>query len=177
MSLVADAALAADLVREAGQLAAEMRGDGLRTEHKSSLTDVVTAADRAAERLITDHLAAFRPADGVLGEEGASKDGTSGRTWVIDPVDGTYNFVSGLDWWCSAIALTDGDCLVLGAVHHPATGRTMVYVACEIVEGEAHAADADEIAAVHWCHLDEIGDFVPYGFYEPVQLHLEAQLA
>ncbi|TDD97699.1 NUDIX hydrolase [Actinomadura rubrisoli] len=65
----------------------------------------------------------------------------------------------------------------LGERIHPATGRTMIYVACEIVEGEAHAADVDEIAAVHWCHLDEIGDFVPYGFYEPVQLHLEAQLA
>ena len=119
MSLVADAALAADLVREAGQLAAEMRGDGLRTEHKSSLTDVVTAADRAAERLITDHLAAFRPADGVLGEEGASKDGTSGRTWVIDPVDGTYNFVQGLTWWCSAVALVEDGDVVLGAVYHP----------------------------------------------------------
>jgi fructose-1,6-bisphosphatase/inositol monophosphatase family enzyme len=45
---------------------------------------------------------------------------------VIDPVDGTYNFLAGLDWWCSAIALTDGDDLVLGAVYHPATGRTYV---------------------------------------------------
>ena len=62
----------------------------------------------------------------MLGEEGAAHDGTTGRTWVIDPVDGTYNFVAGLDWWCSAIALTDGDELVLGAVHHPATGRTFV---------------------------------------------------
>ena len=69
MTLVEDAALAADLVREAGELAAQMRGEGLRTETKSSRTDLVTAADRAAERLITDHLAAFRPTDGVLGEE------------------------------------------------------------------------------------------------------------
>jgi fructose-1,6-bisphosphatase/inositol monophosphatase family enzyme len=45
---------------------------------------------------------------------------------VIDPVDGTYNFLAGLDWWCSAIALTDGDDLVLGAIHHPATGQTFV---------------------------------------------------
>ena len=119
LTLVEDAALAADMVREAGQLAAQMRGEGLRTETKSSLTDVVTAADRAAERLITDHLTAFRPEDGVLGEEGAAKDGSSGRTWVIDPVDGTYNYVQGLSWWCSAVALVEGDDVVLGAVYHP----------------------------------------------------------
>jgi fructose-1,6-bisphosphatase/inositol monophosphatase family enzyme len=76
----------------------------------------------------------------VLGEEGTSRDGTSGRTWVIDPVDGTYNYVAGLDWWCSALALLDGPLalldgppasegaggLVLGAIHHPATGRTFI---------------------------------------------------
>lgn len=125
-SLADDAALAARLVREAGALAERMRADGLRTDTKTSITDVVTAADHAAERQIVETLAAARPDDGVLGEEGAARTGTSGRTWVIDPVDGTYNFVSGLDWWCSALALTDGDELVLGAVHHPATGRTFV---------------------------------------------------
>ena len=104
---------------DAGRRAATRR-------RKTSISDVVTAADHAAERLVVDTLAVERPDDGVLGEEGASRAGTSGRTWVIDPVDGTYNFVAGLDWWCSAIALTDGDDLVLGAIHHPATGRTFV---------------------------------------------------
>jgi fructose-1,6-bisphosphatase/inositol monophosphatase family enzyme len=126
MTLEQDAALAARLVREAGALAHRMRAAGLDTETKTSISDVVTAADHAAEQLVVDVLAAERPDDGVLGEEGASRTGTSGRTWVIDPVDGTYNFVAGLDWWCSAVALTDGDDLVLGAVHHPATGRTYV---------------------------------------------------
>ncbi|GAA1809109.1 inositol monophosphatase family protein [Nocardioides hankookensis] len=121
-----DADLAARLVREAGTLALRMRGDGIDADTKASISDVVTAADHAAERLVVDTLAGERPDDGVLGEEGASRDGTSGRTWVIDPVDGTYNFVAGLDWWCSALALTDGDDLLLGAVHHPATGRTFV---------------------------------------------------
>lgn len=126
MSLTQDAALAARLVRDAGTLAARMRSEGLDAATKTSVSDVVTAADHAAERLVVDALAAEHPEDGVLGEEGASRAGTSGRTWVIDPVDGTYNFVAGLDWWCSALALTDGDGLVLGAVHHPATGRTFV---------------------------------------------------
>ena len=126
LDLAEDAALAARLVRDAGALAARMRAEGLEAATKTSISDVVTAADHAAERLVVDLLAAERPGDGVLGEEGASHTGTSGRTWVIDPVDGTYNFVAGLDWWCSALALTDGDDLVLGAVHHPATGRTFV---------------------------------------------------
>jgi fructose-1,6-bisphosphatase/inositol monophosphatase family enzyme len=126
VTLEQDAALAARLVRDAGALAHRMRTAGLDAETKTSISDVVTAADRAAEQLVVDALASERPGDGVLGEEGASRTGTSGRTWVIDPVDGTYNFVAGLDWWCSALALTDGDDLVLGAIHHPATGRTFV---------------------------------------------------
>lgn len=121
-----DAELAARLVREAGALAQRMRAEGLEARTKTSISDVVTAADHAAERLVVETLATERPDDGVLGEEGASRSGASGRTWVIDPVDGTYNFLAGLDWWCSAIALTDGDDLVLGAIHHPATGRTFV---------------------------------------------------
>ena len=120
-----DADLAARLVRDAGALAHRMRAGGLDAETKTSISDVVTAADHAAERLVVDLLAAQRPDDGVLGEEGASSTGSSGRTWVIDPVDGTYNFVAGLDWWCSALALTDGDDLVLGAIHHPATGTDL----------------------------------------------------
>nr|WP_253945339.1 inositol monophosphatase family protein [Nocardioides sp. zg-DK7169] len=121
-----DAGLAARLVTEAGRLAHAMRAEGLDAEQKTSVSDVVTAADRAAERLVVQTLAAERPADGVLGEEGSARDGTSGRTWVIDPVDGTYNFVAGLDWWCSALALRDGEDLLLGAVHHPASGTTYV---------------------------------------------------
>lgn len=115
-----DARLAGELVREAGRLAWRMRRDGVRVDTKTSVSDVVSEADHAAEALVVERLAAARPADGVLGEEGAARDGTSGRTWVIDPVDGTYNFVNGLTWWCSALALTDGDDLVLGAVYHPA---------------------------------------------------------
>lgn len=121
-----DAELAVRLAREAGTLAQTMRGGDLEVGTKRSVSDLVTAADHAAERLVVDVLGAERPDDGILGEEGADRASASGRTWVIDPVDGTYNFVAGLDWWCSALALTDGDDLVLGAVHHPATGRTFV---------------------------------------------------
>lgn len=115
-----DLALAAELVRDAGTLAARMLAEGLRTEHKTSVSDVVSAADRAAEQLIGQRLAATRPDDGIVGEEGTARSGhRSGRTWYLDPVDGTYNFLSGLPIWCSAVALTEGDRSVLGAVYQP----------------------------------------------------------
>lgn len=123
----ADTDLAAALVTEAAGLAAGIRASGvLGTRSKTSVSDVVTEADLAAERLVVDRLARERPADGLLGEEGTNADGTSGRRWVIDPVDGTYNFASGSDYWCSALALTEGDEAVLGAVAHHATGAVAV---------------------------------------------------
>ncbi|MET0446814.1 MAG: inositol monophosphatase family protein, partial [Aeromicrobium sp.] len=123
---VSDADLAVHLVTTAGALAARMRDEGLRTDFKTSVSDVVTAADRAAEEHVMQTLRAARPDDSILGEEGAAHDGTSGRTWVIDPVDGTYNFVSGLSYWCSALALRDGDGVLLGAAHQPVGGETWV---------------------------------------------------
>ena len=124
--LADDAALAADLVRAAGRLAQRMRADGLTAELKTSVSDIVTAADRAAERLIVQRLARERPHDAVVGEEGTDRPGSSGRSWIIDPVDGTYNFHSGLTWWCSALALTDADDVLLGAVFHPHDGALFV---------------------------------------------------
>lgn len=121
-----DAQLAADLVREAGTLAARMRAEGVTARSKSSASDVVTAADHAAEELVVRALAEHRPDDGVLGEEGAARDGTTDRRWVIDPVDGTYNFVQGLGWWCSAIALEVAGDPRLGAVFHPAEDAAYV---------------------------------------------------
>ena len=71
----------------------------------------------SAEDLVARRLLEERPEDGVVGEEGTSRPGE--RTWYVDPVDGTYNFVSGLGMWCSAIALADADGVVLGAVYQP----------------------------------------------------------
>ncbi|VXC10255.1 Inositol monophosphatase [Arthrobacter sp. 9V] len=125
-----DYQLASALVREAGQLALLMRMGGLQGERKTSVSDVVTAADHAAEAYVLEQLRRCRPEDGILGEEGASVAGTSGRTWVIDPVDGTYNFLHGSTYWCSAIALKCDDSdhggkpvadpeVLLGAIYQP----------------------------------------------------------
>jgi 8-oxo-dGTP diphosphatase len=65
---------------------------------------------------------------------------------------------------------------LLGQRVHPKTGREMSYTACEVVDGEAHVADADELDAVAWVTLDEIPQYVPYGLFGPVQAHLEGEL-
>ncbi|UQX88898.1 inositol monophosphatase family protein [Jatrophihabitans telluris] len=118
---LSDLQLAAELVREAGLLARRMLAEGLETRHKTSISDVVSAADHAAERLVVGRLRDERPADGLIGEEGTDEPASSGRTWYIDPVDGTYNFLSGLPYWCAAVALADAEGPVLGAVYHPVT--------------------------------------------------------
>ena len=113
-----DLSLAERLVRDAGALATRMLSDGLTTHYKTSVSDVVSAADHAAEELVVTRLTEERPDDGLVGEEGAQSPGT--RTWYIDPVDGTYNFLSGIPYWCSALALVDERGPVLGAVYYPA---------------------------------------------------------
>ncbi|MBL0704985.1 inositol monophosphatase family protein [Sinomonas sp. JC656] len=107
-----------------------MRRSGLDAVRKTSVSDIVTAADKAAEAYVLAQLRRCRPDDGVFGEEGADVPSRSGRTWVIDPVDGTYNFFAGSSYWCSAIALrgpaatTDADPdALLGAVFQPQEGK------------------------------------------------------
>ncbi len=115
--------LATELAREAGALALSMRA-GVATEGtKSSPTDVVTAADKAVERLLLEALAARRPADGVLGEEGASRPSRSGATWVIDPIDGTVNFLYGIPQWAVSIGVEVAGAAVVGVVFDPSKGE------------------------------------------------------
>ena len=125
-----DEHLAQALVYNAGRLAWRLRETGLQTpEQKTSVSDIVTEADKAAEAFVAGVLELVRPADGVLGEEGTHRASESGKTWVIDPVDGTYNFASGNDYFCSAVALISGSPadpteVIFGAVHRPAMGYT-----------------------------------------------------
>jgi myo-inositol-1(or 4)-monophosphatase len=94
-----------------------------RVDTKSSPVDVVTAVDTASEQLIVGRLLAARPADGVLGEEGASRTGTSGVRWVVDPIDGTVNYLYGLPSYAVSIAAeVDGE-TVAGVVLNAATGE------------------------------------------------------
>jgi myo-inositol-1(or 4)-monophosphatase len=111
--------LATDLAREAGQLALSMREGIEQEDTKSSPTDVVTAADRAVERLLVAGILAARPHDGVLGEEGAGIAGTSGVRWVLDPIDGTTNYLYGLPQWAVSVGVEVDGRTGVGVVHDP----------------------------------------------------------
>ncbi len=117
--------IAERIALQAGRLLVEGRPDRLLTvSSKSTPTDVVTEMDHAAEALITTELATLRPDDGLLGEEGAHKEGTTGVRWVVDPLDGTVNYLYGLGGWAVSIAATVDGIAVAGAVHVPSTGET-----------------------------------------------------
>jgi len=104
----------------AGQLLLERFREPARgVERKSSRTDMVSDADRDAEEAITSLLTAERPEDGLLAEEGSQREGASDRRWVIDPLDGTTNFLYGLPAWAVSIAMEDGEGTAVGVVLDP----------------------------------------------------------
>jgi myo-inositol-1(or 4)-monophosphatase len=113
--------LAVSVAREAGELLLE-RFKGGREQtlaSKSTPTDLVSEADLASERLIRERLSGERPADGVLGEEGGGTDGTSGLTWIVDPLDGTVNFLFSIPQWCVSVAVADDRGSLVGAIYDP----------------------------------------------------------
>ncbi|MGN6605902.1 MAG: inositol monophosphatase family protein, partial [Jatrophihabitans sp.] len=115
--------LAAVLATGAGRLVRDARRDahGLDVAVKSTSTDLVTQVDRASEQWLRDRLAELRPDDAVLGEEGDDRAGTSGVRWVVDPIDGTVNFVLGLPQYAVSVAAEQDGVVVAGAVHNPET--------------------------------------------------------
>jgi myo-inositol-1(or 4)-monophosphatase len=117
--------LAGELVRSAGSVALEGRRSArdrgaFDSTTKSTLTDVVTEFDRAAELAIVDTLRRLRPDDAIVGEEGTSVSGRSGYAWYIDPIDGTTSFVYDLPTWSCSIGVAHDDTMVAGAVYLPA---------------------------------------------------------
>jgi myo-inositol-1(or 4)-monophosphatase len=111
--------------------AAEVVGRHSRRElgvsSKSTTTDLVTEADRGAERWLVEQIAARRPADAIVGEEGAASDGSSGVRWILDPLDGTVNYVLGIPHYAVSVAAELDGRVVAGAV-------------CSVVSGEVFRA-------------------------------------
>lgn len=91
---------------------------------KTTPTDLVSDADREAERFIVSLLEESRPDDGILSEEGREAGSASGLTWVIDPLDGTVNYLFGIPQWAVSVAVQDAEGGVVGVVHHPGAGET-----------------------------------------------------
>ncbi len=101
-------------------------GSAITNKDTTGGFDPVTAADEGAEQAIRDLIAARYPDHGVQGEEGGHTAGASGLTWVIDPIDGTRAFISGIPLWTTLIALNDGARPVLGVIDQPYLGERFV---------------------------------------------------
>ncbi len=142
----ADALLdvAVDAARMAGALLLERvaRGAEASVSSKTTPTDLVSEADLAAESAIRELLRERRPHDGFIGEEGGSERGTSGLSWVVDPLDGTVNFLFGIPQWCVSVAVRDELQTLAGAVYDP--NRDELFIAtrdgCALLVGEEREA-------------------------------------
>ena len=117
-------ALATGIAHEAGAGLRDVFGRALAISAKSTPTDLVSEADVSTERLIRERIAAARPDDAIMGEEGDDHPGTSGLRWVVDPLDGTVNFLFGIPQWCVSIACEDASGTLAGVVYDPMRGET-----------------------------------------------------
>ena len=117
--------LAVEAARLAGGLLSERSASGAErgVASKSTPTDLVSEADLAAERAIRELLAARRPEDGFLGEEGGDEAGASGLRWIVDPLDGTVNYLFGIPQWSVSVAVADAEGTLAGAIYDPNRGE------------------------------------------------------
>ncbi len=159
--------LARSVAHEGANLAREMQLGGIDVAGtKTSVVDVVTEADRAVESLIRQRITALRPDDAILGEEGDDRPGTSGVRWVVDPIDGTVNYLYGLpDCAVSVAAEVDGK-VVAGAVVTIPTG--LEYAAAL---GHGATRDGQPIAVRPTPPLAERLVLTGFGYQREVRAH------
>ena len=146
----ADLELAERAARAAGEVLLSYFGraaEGL--EAKSSPTDPVSDADREAERTIREILLNDRPDDGLVGEEGSQEAPANRRTWIVDPLDGTVNFLYGLRTWAVSIALEDAEGLAVGVVFNPVDAECF-----SAVRGQGAALNGETIRVTSCLALD-----------------------
>jgi myo-inositol-1(or 4)-monophosphatase len=116
--------LARDLAKRAGAVLLDGRPDHarnftLKTSSKSSPTDLVSEKDLASERAIVEGILAKFPSDGIVGEEGTNRPSNSGISWIIDPLDGTINYIYGASFWSISVAVADSEGVFVGVVYAP----------------------------------------------------------
>lgn len=131
-------AIAVELATEAGEILLSMEAG--RISSKSSPTDLVSDADRAAELHIFEKLMKLRPDDSIVAEEGSVNIGTTGIEWVIDPLDGTVNYVYGFPQWCVSIGVEGSE--RLGVVHDPNRRETFTDVGPHRLSRKTELADS-----------------------------------
>jgi len=122
MSWQQELTIGADIARRAGALALKIREGNIGIESKPDESPV-TIADRECEKLIVEGLQQAFPGDGLLGEEGASREPTNGRRWIIDPIDGTRDFIRGTRAWSVLLGLEEHGQIVAGFAYFPSTNE------------------------------------------------------
>lgn len=149
--------LARDVATRAGELIVARRAEGVAVAaSKSNVLDIVTEADRESERLIRDALSAARPGDGFYGEETGAEAGTSGLTWLVDPIDGTVNYLYGIPAYAVSIAVVEGEPdpatwrALAGVVVNPAIGETF-----EAMDAGGAFLDGRRLAVNETPHLSQ----------------------
>lgn len=150
---------------EAVQELAKLTGDVAMRHYRTALTvetkrdgSPVTAADHQAEEAARAWLAKRFPDDGITGEELGEHAGTSGRRWLLDPVDGTKSFIRGVPMWGSLVAVQDGERVLAGAAYYPAVGESLAAApgdGCFWNERRAHVSDTSSLAGATVLITDE----------------------
>lgn len=138
--------LAVRLAHRAGELQLARRDDLVVRGTKAHANDLVSDVDIASEELIVAGLTEAFPDDGVLGEEGTDRVGRSGRRWIIDPIDGTRNYITRSAPWSVCLALQEDDATTVAVVHDPAAGETFTAVTGRgaFLNGNAIHASAED---------------------------------
>lgn len=158
------------VVREAGQLALERyrRRDSLTIERKGR-QDFVSEADKACEEFVVGALLKAFPQDAFLGEEGGAQNSGGEATWIIDPIDGTTNFISGIPVWCVSLGLVIGTNPLIGVIYNPVTEE--LYAA---QSGAGAFLNGKRIRVGGARKLDEARMHLGFSYRRPVQEHIRA---
>lgn len=162
--------VAQGIVREAGQRAADLfrRRDELVVERKGR-QDFVSAADKECEAFVMSELLRLFPQDGFLGEEGGAQSSGSGATWIIDPIDGTSNFLAGIPVWCVSLGLIENSTSIAGVIYNPVTDET--YAA---VSGGGATLNGKKIRVSQAAKVDEARIMLGFSYRRPVAEHIKA---
>ena len=161
------------VVREAGQIALEQyrRRDSLTIERKGR-QDFVSEADKACEEFVLGALLKAFPEDAFLGEEGGAQNAGGEATWIIDPIDGTTNFIAGIPVWCVSLGLVIGGKSMLGVIYNPVTEELYTAQA-----GSGAFLNGKRIRVSNAQKLDEARMHLGFSYRRPVQEHVSAVTA
>jgi myo-inositol-1(or 4)-monophosphatase len=158
------------VVREAGQIALDRyrKRETLTIERKGR-QDFVSEADKACEVFVIGALTRAFPADSFLGEEGGAQNSGGEALWIIDPIDGTSNFIAGIPVWCVSLGLVIGGKSVLGIIYNPVTDELYTAQA-----GEGAYLNGKRIRVSNAARLDEARMGLGFSYRRPVQEHIAA---